>query len=163
MGVLMTPEFWVAVGFLIFLGIVIRPAVRGITGALDGRADRIKTSLDEARALYEEAQHLLAEYQRKQREAAREVDDIVAHARTEAVRMVRESEAKLAETMARREQLAKDKIAQAEIDAIAAVHNAAVDIAIAATRRILADKMDEGQQAALIDQAIADLPNRLHS
>ena len=93
MGILLTPEFWVAVGFLIFLGIVIRPAVRGVTGALDGRAERIKTSLDEARALYEEAQHLLADYQRKQREAAREVDDIVAHARTEAERMVKESEA----------------------------------------------------------------------
>lgn len=163
MGLLLTPQFWVAIGFLIFLGIVIRPAIRAVTGALDSRAERIRTSLDEARALYEEAQHVLAEYQRKQREAAREVDDIIAHARTEAERMVKEAEQKLAETMARREQLAKDKIAQAELDAVAAVHNAAVDIAIAATRRILADKMDEGQQAALIDQAINDLPNRLHS
>lgn len=163
MSLFMTPQFWVLIGFVIFAGIVIRPVMRGITAALDGRAESIRTSLDEARALYEEAQHLLAEYQRKQREAAREVDDIVAHARIEAERMVRESEEKLAETMARREQLAKDKIAQAEVDAVAAVHNAAVDIAIAATRRILAEKMDEGQQAALIDQAISDLPNRLHS
>jgi len=163
MSLLLTAQFWVLIGFLIFVGIVIRPVLRGITGALDGRAERIRTSLDEARALYEEAQHLLAEYQRKQREAAREVDDIVAQARTDAERMVKESEEKLAETMARREQLAKEKIAQAELDAVAAVHNAAVDIAIAATRRILADKMDEGQQAALIDQAISDLPNRLHS
>jgi F-type H+-transporting ATPase subunit b len=162
MGALHTPEFWVAVGFLILMGLLIRPALRAGTAALDGRAERIRTSLDDARALYEEAQHVLAEYQRKQRDAARDVDDIVAHARVEAERMAQEAGEKLTDAIKRREQQATDKIAQAEADAIAAVRNAAVDIAIAATRRILAEKMDEKEQAALIDQAIGELSIHLH-
>ncbi len=162
MGALHTPEFWVAVGFLILMALLVRPAARAATAALDNRAERIRTSLDEARALYEEAQHLLAEYQRKQRDAARDVDDIVAHARTEATRLTKEAEEKLSDAIARREQQATDKIAQAEADAIKAVRNAAVDIAIAATRRILAEQLGEREQAALIDKAIGELSNHLH-
>lgn len=163
MGAMQTPEFWVAVGFLILIAALIRPGIRTATAALDSRADRIRTNLDEARELYEEAQSLLAEYQRKQRDAAREVEDIIAHARTEADRMAKEAETKFAESIARREKLAKDKIGQAEADAIQEVRNAAVDIAIAATRRILTERIDAGAQAALIEQAVADLPQQLHS
>jgi F-type H+-transporting ATPase subunit b len=162
MGALHTPEFWVAVGFLILMALLIRPALRAGTAALDGRAERISTSLDDARALYEEAQHVLAEYQRKQRDAARDVDDIVAHARIQAERMTKESEEKFADAIARRDQQATDKIAQAEADAIVAVRNAAVDIAIAATRRILTEKMSESEHTALIDQAIGELSIHLH-
>ena len=93
---------------------------------------------------------------------SRDVDDIVAHARVEAERMAQEAGEKLTDAIKRREQQATDKIAQAEADAIAAVRNAAVDIAIAATRRILAEKMDEKEQAALIDQAIGELSIHLH-
>jgi F-type H+-transporting ATPase subunit b len=162
MGALHTPEFWVAIGFLILMALLIRPGLKAATAALDGRAERIRSNLDDARALYEEAQHVLAEYQRKQRDAARDVDDIVAHARIEAGRLAKEAEEKLADAIARREQQATDKITQAEADAIVAVRNAAVDIAIAATRRILTDKMDEREQAALIDQAIGELSIHLH-
>lgn len=162
MGAMQTPEFWVAVGFLILMALLIRPGLRAGKAALDGRAERIRASLDDARELYEEAQHLLAEYQRQQRDAARDVEDIVAHARIEAERTAKEAEEKLADAIARREQQATDKIAQAEADAILAVRNAAVDIAIAATRRILMEKMSENEQSALIDQAIGDLGKHLH-
>ena len=84
---LSTPEFWVAVGFVILVAAIARPVWRGLTGALDARSERIQRTLDEARTLHEEAQHLLAEYQRKQRDAAGEAERMIERARIEAERL----------------------------------------------------------------------------
>lgn len=159
---LQTPEFWVAVGFIVLVAAIVKPAYRVMIGGLDARAERIRKSLDEAAGLREEAQHLLAEYQRKQRDAAKEIDDMLAHARAEAERSSKTAAEALEASLRRREQLAMDKIAQAEADAIQAVRNTAVDIAIAATRRLLADRLDGVAAAALIDRSIAELPQKLH-
>jgi F-type H+-transporting ATPase subunit b len=162
MAALQTPEFWVAIGFLILMGIIARPGWKAITTGLDARTDAIASSLDEAAKLREEAQHLLAEYQRKQRDTAKEVDDLLAAARSEAQRLAADASQQLEESLARREQLALDKITQAEADAMQAVRDTAIDIAMAATRNILATRMNEATAARQIDDAIAELPNLLH-
>lgn len=162
MAALGTPEFWVAIGFVLLIVGIARPAFRLISSGLDARAERIRTTLDEAAQLREEAQHLLAEYQRKQRDAAKEIDELLASARAEAERSSENAKAALEESLKRREQLAVDKIAQAEADALQAVRNTAVDVAIAATRNLLANKLDPAVNAGLIDKAIAELPQKLH-
>ncbi|HLB79695.1 MAG TPA: F0F1 ATP synthase subunit B [Dongiaceae bacterium] len=162
MGFLGSPEFWVAVAFVIFVGATARPLSRAINGWLDARAARIKAELDEARALRDEAQHLLAEYQRKQRDALKEAEAILAHARSEAERLRREAAANLDAALARRERMAMDKIAQAEAQALAELRNQTVDIAVAAAARLLAQTIDERRADALIDAAVAELDKKLH-
>ena len=162
MGALRTPEFWVAVGFLLLVAAIAKPGWRAMAASLDARAERIRTSLDDAARLREEAQHLLAEYQRKQRDAAKEIDELLASARNEAERTSRNTAEALEAALSRRERLALDKVAQAEADALQAVRNAAVDVAIAATRKLLAERMDAAASAGLIDRTIADLPQKLH-
>ncbi len=156
------PTFWVAVGFVIFVAAVFKAGSKALTRMLDSRAEDIKKSLDEAAGLREEAQQLLAEYQRKQRDAVKETEDMVARAREEANRIAREGAEKLEDALKRREQLAIEKIAQAEADALREVRSMSVEIAIAATRALIAGKMDEGKAAALIDESISDLSGRLH-
>lgn len=162
MAALQTPEFWVAIAFLILMGLIAKPGWKAITTGLDTRTERIRTSLDDAAKLREEAQHLLAEYQRKQRDTAKEVDELLAAARSEAQRLAADATERLDEALQRREQLALDKIAQAESDALHAVRDTAIDIAMAATRHILAARMNDATAAKHIDDAIADLPDRLH-
>ncbi|KAF0142469.1 MAG: F-type H+-transporting ATPase subunit b [Rhodospirillaceae bacterium] len=154
-------EFWVAVAFAVVVGGAFKRVVRGIGAALDMRAEKIKAKLDEARRLREEAQHLLAEYQRKQRDAMREAETIVARAQAEAARQKKESLAELEEATRRREAQALSRIAQAEAQAIAEVRNLAIDIAVAATRRLMAENLDPKRAGALVDQAILELPLRL--
>ncbi|RMF39078.1 MAG: F0F1 ATP synthase subunit B, partial [Alphaproteobacteria bacterium] len=79
-----SPEFWVAVAFVIFVAATFRPLYRQAAAALDARAARIKNEIDEAQALREEAQALLAEYKRRQRAALKEAEEILEHARGEA-------------------------------------------------------------------------------
>lgn len=157
-----SPEFWVAVGFVIFVVLAWRPVYRAISSQLDARAARIKAELDEAQRLRNEAQHLLAEYQRKQREAVREAEEILSHAREEAERLKREAAENLEATLLRRERMAMDKIAQAEAQALKEVRNQAIDIAIAAAERVLTKSLDDQRQAALVDQAIGELERKLH-
>ena len=156
------PTLWVAVGFFIFVAAVFKVAKKTITGALDGRAEDIRNSLDQAAGLREEAQQLLAEYQRKQRDAVKETEQMLAHARAEAERMAKEGAEKLEEALKRREQLAVEKIAQAETDAIREVRAISVDVAVAATRSLIASNMDAGKSGAMVYEAISDLSKKLH-
>lgn len=154
-------EFWVLVAFILFVGFMVWKARKAIVGALDARAARIKAEIDEAQRLREEAQALLAEYQKKQREALGEAQAMVKQAEEEALRLRAKAETELAAALKRREQQALDRIAQAEAQALADVRNLAADLAVAATQKILIEKLDPAKASALVSDAIAELPRRL--
>ncbi|MHA1538838.1 MAG: F0F1 ATP synthase subunit B family protein [Alphaproteobacteria bacterium] len=155
-------EFWVAVSFLIFVAFVLWKGLKPMLGALDARAAKIKQELDDAQGLREEAQKLLAEYQRKERDAASEAEAMLAHAREEAGRLRAKAAEDLKASIARREAQALDRIAQAEAQAEADVRAEAVNLAIAATRHLLADKLDAKEAGKLVDNSIKELPGKLH-
>lgn len=158
-----TAEFWVAVAFVIFCGILIYVGVhRKIFAALDQRSARIKAELDEARRLRDEAAQLLAEYQRKQRDAEREAAGIVAGAKSEAERLAAEARTKMEEFVARRTQMAETKIAQAESQALADVRIAAAEAAVAAAEKILAQTVKGKVAEDLMAQGIADAAKKLN-
>lgn len=155
-------EFWVLVAFVIAIAFLVYKAKDIITAALDARAAKIKAELDEAQRLREEAQAKLAEYQRKQRDALKEAADIVAHAKAEAERTAAQGARDLVAAIERRKRMALEKIALAEAKALTEVRNHAVDLAIAALGRVLAQDLDTQRRSALIDDAIAGLPPTLH-
>ena len=154
-------HFWVLISMAIFVAAVWKPARNAIIGALDQRAVRIRGELEEARRLREEAEQLLAEYQQQQRQAAAEAEAMVTHAREEAQRIAVQAAQDLEQSLARRQRLAEERIAQAEARAVDEIRSAAVDTAIAAARDVIAQEIDERRGGALLDEAIAALPQRL--
>ena len=133
----MDATFWVGAAFVLFVGILVYFKVPGmLTGALDERAKKISDDLDQARELREEAQVLLATYQRKQRDALKEAEEIIVHAKDEAMREAEQAEKKLEEAVARRQQAALNKIALAEAQAEYEVRDTAIEIAIAAATAV---------------------------
>ncbi len=156
------PEFWVAVAFVIFVAIAVYMGYRKIVDGLDARTERIKSELDQARTLREEAQALLASYQRKQRDAMKEAEGIVEHAKEEAERTSAEAEANLQETIKRRTEMAMDKIARAEAQALQDVRNTAVDVAVDAARALIEKNLDESKAAALVEESISGIDEKLH-
>ncbi len=156
-------EFWVLMAFLAFFAVVFYMKVPAqLTGALDARADAIKKELDEARKLREEAQDLLADYQKKSREAEEEAKSIIDQARREAETLAAETEKQLADSVARRSKMAEDKIARAEAQAIAEVRGSAVDAALKAAEKILAGKVTGSKSDDLIKQSLADIKAKLN-
>jgi len=161
--ILSNPMTWVTLSTLAFVGLIIHFKVpRMATDALDARAETIAKELDEAAKLREEAQALLASYQRRQRQAEKEVEEIIALAKAESVRMRSETEKALAEHIERRTAMAEDKIAQAEAQALQDVSIYAADTAVNATRKLLTDRIDDTQGAALIDKNIDEITSKLH-
>lgn len=155
-------SFWVAMAFVGFIGLIVyMKAPRVIAGKLDERADNIRKELDEARALREEAQSLLASYQRKQRDAVSEANEIIDHANQEAERLTAETDAQLAETLERRTQLAVDKIAQAEAEAVNEVRDVSVEVAVAAATNVIRDQMDDARANDQIEKSVTELRARL--
>jgi F-type H+-transporting ATPase subunit b len=156
-------EFWVAVAFVIFVGVLSYfGAHKVLVKRIDDRRDRIKAELDEARRLKEEAQALLAGYERKQQEVEREAQAIIAGARAEAERLAAEAAAKIEEFVARRTRMAQDKIAQAEAQALADVRSAAAEAAIAAAASILARTVKDKVADNLLAEGIAQLEDKLN-
>lgn len=155
------PEFWVLVAGIIFVIVVWKPAGRAIGGGLDARAARIRSELDEARRLREEAEQLVAEYRAKQQQATGEAEAIVAHAKAEAERIAAQAARDLEQALERRQRMAEERIAQAESKALDEVRSAAIDVAIAAARDVIATTIDERRGSALIDEEIVALPQRL--
>src|SRR6185437_3064437 len=141
-------EFWVALGFVAFIGLLAYVGVhRMLIKALDDRAIRIKAELDEARKLKDDAARLLADYQRKRGEAESEAQDIIAGAKAEAERLAIE---------------AKTKIEQAEAQAAADVRGAAAEAAIAAAAKVLGQETKGKLAGELIARGIEDVRKKLN-
>jgi F-type H+-transporting ATPase subunit b len=160
---LLEAEFWVALGFFMFLGVLGYLGVhRKLAKSLDDRAARIKAELDGARKLKDEAAALLADYQRKRQEAESEAQEIIDGAKAEAERLAEEAKAKVEEFVARRTQIAETKIAQAEAQAAAEVRGAAADAAVAAAEKILSHEAKGKLAAELIAKGIEDVRKKLN-
>lgn len=157
-------EFWVLIAFLAFFGIIAYLKVPGMVGkALDDRADAIRTELDQARKLREEAQELLAEYQKKARTAEDEAKQIIDQARRDAEALAAETRISLKESLERRTKLAEEKIARAEAQAMDEVRASAIDAAVGAAENILRQRATgSGVGAGLIDAGIRELKDKLN-
>jgi F-type H+-transporting ATPase subunit b len=156
-------DFVVLLGFLLFIAVLFYFKVPSLLGGmLDKRADGIKSELDEARALREEAQTILASYERKQKEVQEQAERIIAHARQEAELAAEQAKEDLKKSIARRLQAAEDQIASAEAGAVREVRDTAVKVAVAAAKDVIAKQMSAADSNKLIDAAIADVGEKLH-
>lgn len=155
--------FWATIALILLIAITIYMKVPGMLGrSLDERAAKIEKELEEARRLREESQQLLAEFQRKRREAEKEAAEIVEAAKREAASIVTEAHKKTEEYVARRTVMAEQKIAQAERDAVNEVRATAVDIAVEAARKVLETKADAAGGAGLFASSLQAVRTNLN-
>lgn len=156
-------DFVVLIGFLLFIGVLFYFKVPGMLfGMLDKRAETIRAELDEAKALREEAQSVLASYERKHKEVKEQAERIVDAARKDAEAAAVQAKEDLKSSIERRLQAAQDQIASAEASAIKEVRDSAVSMAIAAAADVVAAKTSATDQGSLIDAAIAEVDAKLH-
>ena len=156
-------NFVVLISFLLFVAVLIYLKVpEKVAAQLDKRADGIRSELDEARAIREEAQALLASYERKQKEVQGQADRIVAHAKEEAAEAAEQAKADLKASIARRMQAAEDQIASAEAQAVKDVRDRAVTVAVDVAKEVVAKQMTAAQANKLIDDSISEVEGKLH-
>ena len=153
---------WVAVSFIIFALLAFKLGRASVTGALDGRIREIKSEIENAERLRVEAQELLAQYQRKQRDAQKESEDIIKRAEDQAGITRRAIEEKLTEMMERREAQLAERLQRIEENAIAEIQSHAADLAMAATTEMIIQTLDEKTNTALNEESIKSLSKHLN-
>ncbi len=153
---------WVAISFFVFLAVAFKLGRKSIVNGLDSRINEVKNEIETAERLRVEAQELLAQYQRKQRDAEAEAKDIVSQAKKQAEQMAKNSEVELEETMTRREAQLTDRLKRLEENAIAEIQSHAADIAVAATTEIITQTLDAKTNAELNEKTISALPQNLN-
>jgi F-type H+-transporting ATPase subunit b len=161
-GLFSDPAFWVAVAFVLFFALAGKVLWKRIVDLLDNRASAIAKAVSDAEQLRAEALKAKTEAERTLAQAAAEGGAIIQQAREEAARMQAKAAENLETAVALREQQALDRIAQSEAQATKQVRDTAVDVALSATRALLREQVGSGRTQALVDEAIAELPKRLH-
>ena len=160
---LFNTNFVVLIGFVLFVAVLLWVKVPSLLGGmLDKRAEAIQAELNEAKALREEAQTLLASYERKQREVAEQSERIVAQAKAEAEAAAKQAKADLKVSIKRRLAAAEDQIASAQAGAVKEVRDQAVSVAIGAASDLIAKNLSATDANKLIDAAIGDVGAKLH-
>lgn len=157
------PEFMVLVGFILFLALLAYLKVPGLLGGmLDKRAEGIRSDLNEAKALREDAQSILATYERKQKEVQEQADRIVEAAKAEAQNAAAEAKEDLKQSIKRRLAAAEEQIVSAQDSAVKEVRDSAIVVAVAAANDVIASKLSAADGNALIEDAIKDVAAKLH-
>ena len=161
-GFLGNPETWVAVAFVLFVVLLGKILWTKVTEMLDKRSVAIAKSLSDAERLRAEAVAAKTAAEKTLAQATAEAESILAMARAEVQSMQARAAQSLQNAIALREQQALDRIAQSEAAAAKQVRDTAIDVALGATRALLREQVGSGRTAALIDDAIAELPRSKH-
>jgi F-type H+-transporting ATPase subunit b len=156
-------EFWIAISFVIFLALAAKlGGFKALTDGLDQRGQRIAAELAEAKRLREEAEALLASYEKRRQEAQSEAAAIIAQAKIEAERLAEEAQGKLTDFVTRRQKAAEQKIAQAEADATSEVRGAAAEAAIRASEAILRGRSTGASGLGLLTKSLNEVKSKLN-
>lgn len=156
------PTAWLAVSFVLFMIVLYKKGKGALTSMLDARIEGIREEIETAENLRVEAQELLAQYQRKHRDAVKEAEQIIADAEKRAEEITKAADAELKEITKRREKQLKDRLDRLEQSAIGEIRSYAADLAIKATAEIIADNLDKKTNDKLVDEAIKELPGNIH-
>lgn len=156
-------NFIVLLAFLLFVGILVYFKVPGLVGGLlDKRAAGIRAELDEAKALREEAQTVLASFERKQLEVQEQSERIIEQAKEEARIAAQKAKVDIKTSMARRIAAAEEQIASVRARVEKEVRDEAIRVAVTAARDVIVDQMTTETSVRLVDEAIVTVENRLH-
>jgi len=161
MELLQDSNTWVLLSFLLFLFIIFRLGKNAFLGMLDKKINDIRKEIETAESLRVEAQELLAQYQRKQRDAASEAEDIVANAKVHAKEIQKQAEKDLKDIAKRREQQLQERLDRMEQNAIQEIRAHAAELAVKATAEIIAKQMDKKTNENLVDASIKNVSGQL--
>ena len=160
-GFFAEPRNWVILAFFLFFIIFGKKLWGALAGMLDARAASVRAEMDEAARLKSEAQAMLKEAEAARAKAQTDAKTLIDGASAEAQRVAEASRAETEASARRREQMALDRIAAAQKQAVDEVRTAAAELATIAARQVIAEGLSPEASAALIDQAIAQLPAAL--
>lgn len=159
---LLDPNFglaiWIAITFLLLLGLLRRFAWGPITTALDERETTIQSSLEQAEKALAEARLIQADNDKARREADVEAQRILREARDTAEALRSEEVEKTKDQLRQLQESAQAEISRERDSALATLRGEVADLALQAAERVLGDSMNDDRQRKLVKDFLNDLP-----
>jgi F-type H+-transporting ATPase subunit b len=159
---LSSTSVWVLISFITFLILAYKFGRHSLLSSLDGRIEKIKKDIAQAEALRVEAQELLAQYQRKSRDAGLEAQQMIERAKNQAIQFQKQADDEFIATMKKREEMLQERLFRMEEMAKDEIRLYAAELAITATTQIITEKMTMDQSSRLIGQSISTVSERLN-
>lgn len=153
---------WYTFSFIIFAVIIVKFGGSTFNAILDKRIEEIKNELKNAENLRIEAQEMLAQYQRKHRDALKESEFIIKTAQESAKKIQEQAEIELDASMARRELQLETRLQRMEEDALNEIKAYAATLAMEAARLIIIEKLDKNTNTKLLEGSIKDIQANIH-
>ena len=160
-GVPMDPKgdlaLWSFVVFLLFLGVLGKFAWKPMIEGLDKREASIRSAIVEAEENRKKAEAMLADYQKKLKEAEQHVQSMIAEARRDAERTSQDLIAAAQRDVDLLRQRTKDEIRQAKDAALADVFSQLNTQVVLATEHVLGRALQDSDQERLVSEALASI------
>jgi F-type H+-transporting ATPase subunit b len=159
-----TPEIvWGLFSFILLLAILWKFAFPAVNKQMQARTEKIRNNIDEAQKVRNEAEQILADYQRQLADARGEANRIIEEARQAAEQlrhdMVRRADQEVAELRQRN----AEELRMAQERALSQLQSQVRNIALELAEKVIGANLDKERNLALIDQYIAELNSRAES
>ena len=151
------PQFWVAVSFILFIAAIFNPVRKMLVSSLDAQISEIKTKIEQAENLKNEAQKTLSELKKKEAEVEKEIEKFKTDAENKISELKNLSSKKLSDQIEKKKILADNRIEQLLRDTNQNIKSYIADIAIEAITDILKTSLSKDKKAELINDSINDL------
>lgn len=153
----MEVHFWVGVAFILAMLVLLKPAYKFIKSALQRRVDKVINDIDEAVKLRDDAQALLAEYERKFVNVEQEAAQIVAQGKQNLRRMQQAETAQMKVDLQNKEKEAERRIKSATEKAKNEINLSASKISVCLAQKAINQYLQNNDKQKLIDDAIDEL------
>jgi F-type H+-transporting ATPase subunit b len=138
--------FWVAISFLIFIGVLIYFKIpQKVKSMLDENILNIKTQINEAERLKEEAKNILSDHEKKISNSKNEIRLMMDKANEESEKNIIRANEEFHNLMENKKKNAEERIRQMKNQAIKDVKNTSVKIAIESVEKLLKNSMDKNK------------------
>lgn len=148
-------EFWVGVAFVLVVLLLAGPVGRLVRSMLNKRIDNITKRIHDAAELHDEAQKLLADYEKKFLNADKEAQAILNKSQKEIEYLKKENLAKLEEEMKIKEKEAEDRITASKEKAAREISDLTSELTIKTVKAAIVKNLDAKTQNKLIDDSIS--------
>ena len=152
---------WVLIAFILFFVLVGKKLWSALTTNLDQRKKMIEKELNEAKKLREEAQAELNASLKKQKEINKQVLDIINDAKSTAKQIEADALKKSEIIIKRKEEQAKQKINNAQIEAINNIKNISAELSVKSAKVYIQNELDSKIQKALYSDSKQKLKEKL--
>ena len=149
--------FWVMVSFIIFIGLLIYFKIpQKIKNILEENIYSIKSQIDEADKLKEDAKNILTEHEKKISNSKKEVESMINKANEEAEKNVLITNKNFHNLMDNRKKNAEERIKQLKNQALKDIKNASVKIAIESVEKLIKNSLDKSKLDKIYTSSIEE-------